>query len=66
MGGYVCKTSTSRKGVIKAIIERLNDWAITKEINEIRLQVYDENIVAKKAYQKMGFIAHMLEMRMAI
>src|SRR3954453_12728876 len=66
LGFMYVKPAHRGRGVIKAIIERLNEWAITKEVNEIRLQVYDENIVAKKAYQKMGFKAHMLEMRMEI
>ncbi|HMD00672.1 MAG TPA: GNAT family N-acetyltransferase [Ferruginibacter sp.] len=54
------------KGVIQAIIEKLNEWAITKGVREIRLQVLDENIVAKKAYEKIGFKGHMLEMRKAL
>lgn len=39
---------------------------IKKEVDEIRLQIFDENIAAKKAYQKMGFNAHMLEIRLGI
>ena len=54
------------KGVNKAIIERLNEWALAKGVNEIRLQVLDENTGAKKAYQKIGFKGHMLEMRLGI
>ncbi len=54
------------RGVVKAIIENLNEWSVSKGINEIRLKVYDENATAKKAYQKLGFKSHMLEMRMGI
>ncbi|MGC4021873.1 MAG: GNAT family N-acetyltransferase [Cyclobacteriaceae bacterium] len=54
------------KGVNKAIIEKLNEWAHTKGVHEIRLQVLDGNIVAKKAYEKIGFKGHMLEMRLGI
>lgn len=51
------------KGVNKAIIERLIEWSWGKGVHEIRLQVLDGNFVAKKAYQKLGFKGHMLEMR---
>ena len=66
MGFMYVKPTHRGKGVINAIIESLNEWAISKGVNEIRLQVYDENIAAKKAYAKMGFKAHMLEMRIEI
>ena len=66
LGFMYVKPAYRGKGVSKAIIETLKGWAITHGINEIRLQVYDENIVAKKAYQKAGFKGHMLEMRMGI
>ena len=54
------------KGVNQAIIEKLNEWALSKGVHEIRLQVLDGNSVAKKAYEKIGFKGHMLEMRMGI
>lgn len=54
------------KAVNKHIIERLKEWAVAKGLKEIRLQVYSENINAIKAYEKAGFKAHMLEMRLGI
>jgi predicted GNAT family acetyltransferase len=30
------------------------------------LDVYDQNIIAKKAYEKVGFKPHLLEMRLDI
>ena len=54
------------KGVNNAIIEKLNEWALSQGIHEVRLQVLDENSAAKKAYQKIGFKGHMLEMRLGI
>lgn len=54
------------KGVNKAILEALKQWVIAQEITEIRLEVYEENTVAKNAYQKAGFKAHLLEMRMEV
>ncbi|MGH2566128.1 MAG: GNAT family N-acetyltransferase [Ginsengibacter sp.] len=66
LGFMYVKPAHRGKGVSKAIIETLKEWAIAHDIYEIRLQVYDENIIAKKVYQKAGFKGHMLEMRMGI
>jgi len=54
------------KGINQQILQFLKDWIIEKKITEIRLVVYDENLPAKNAYQKAGFKAHVLEMRMAL
>ena len=53
-------------GVNKAILEYLKQWAAGQRITEIRLDVYEDNIIAKKAYEKAGFKANLLEMRMHI
>jgi ribosomal protein S18 acetylase RimI-like enzyme len=52
------------KGVNNKIIEALKIWAISKNINELCLQVYTDNTAAIKAYEKAGFSKHLLEMRM--
>lgn len=54
------------RGINKMIIDKLKEWAVVKGLREIRLEVYSENINAVKAYEKVGFKAHMLEMRMRI
>ena len=66
LGFMYVKPAHRGKGVNKAVIERLNEWALAKGVHEIRLQVLDENTVAKKAYEKIGFKGHMLEMRLGI
>jgi len=53
-------------GINKKILQTLKDWIKWKQIKEIRLVVYDENITAKNAYKKAGFKAYVLEMRMEI
>lgn len=53
-------------GVNKAILEYLKQWAAGQNITDIRLDVYEDNIIAKKAYEKAGFKANLLEMRMHI
>jgi ribosomal protein S18 acetylase RimI-like enzyme len=54
------------KGINQQILQILKEWIIGRKITEIRLVVYDENILAKNAYQKAGFKGHVLEMRMEI
>ena len=50
----------------KLIIDALLKWCKVKGINEIRLDVYDDNSPAIKAYEKVGFKKHMINMRMNI
>ncbi len=52
------------KGVNTKIIERLKQWSDSKGLNEIRLTVYDENHGAIRAYEKVGFKKHIIEMRL--
>ncbi len=51
------------KGVNAKIIEKLKDWAQVKGLKEIRLTVYENNLSAIRAYEKMGFKKHISEMR---
>ncbi|HTF19884.1 MAG TPA: GNAT family N-acetyltransferase [Chryseolinea sp.] len=50
-------------GVNQAIINALKDWSRARNIFEMRLEVYDNNERAKRAYEKVGFVPHMLVMR---
>jgi GNAT superfamily N-acetyltransferase len=54
------------KGVNQRIIEALKEWSASKGITELRLEVYYENSSAIKAYEKIGFVRHMIEMRSAL
>lgn len=51
------------KGVNRIVIERLKKWSDSKGLNEIRLTVYNDNSGAIKAYEKIGFKKHLIEMR---
>lgn len=66
LGFMYVKPEYRGQGINRAILEALKQWAISKNIREIRLEVYDENIVAKKAYEKAGFKGNLLEMRMEL
>jgi RimJ/RimL family protein N-acetyltransferase len=51
-------------GYNKLIVDALFAWCKTKNINEIRLDVYDSNPSAIRAYEKVGFAKHMIHMRL--
>lgn len=51
------------KGINKMIIDALTAWSLKKNITELRLDVYQQNEAAIKAYERAGFSRHMLAMR---
>lgn len=54
------------KGINKLIVDVLLKWCKERDIFEIRLDVYDENPSAIRAYEKVGFKKHMINMRLDI
>jgi len=54
------------QGLNKLIINDLLKWCKEQSIFEIRLDVYQDNITAIKAYEKVGFKKHMINMRFNI
>jgi len=53
------------KGLNQKIITALKKWAAERNINELRLEVYYDNLPAIKAYEKIGFSKLMIKMRSA-
>lgn len=53
------------KGVNKLIVDALLQWSRRQDVREIRLEVYSHNAAAIRAYEKVGFEAHVLEMRLS-
>ena len=53
-------------GINQLILDALKNWSISKGIKELRLEVYHENSIAKKAYLKAGFTPNLLEMRIEL
>lgn len=65
--GYMFVSEQARgKGVNQKIIARLEAWAKSRGINEVRLDVYAENSAAVRAYEKAGFKKNLVEMRKPI
>ncbi|VTQ04946.1 GNAT family N-acetyltransferase [Sphingobacterium daejeonense] len=53
-------------GINQKILNNLIEWSKEKGLTEVKLDVYDENEIAKKAYLKAGFKPNLLEMRFEI
>lgn len=45
------------------VIEALRTWSKARGITELRLDVYSDNTRAIRAYEKAGFVPHLLHMR---
>ncbi len=52
------------RGVNAKIVEVLKKWSTEQGFKEMRLTVYSDNIPALKAYEKVGFKKHIMEMRL--
>ena len=63
LGFMFVKEDHRGKGLYKMIMEELIKWCEAKEVFEMRLDVYEENPQAIKAYEKAGFKKHMITMR---
>ena len=51
------------QGINTLLIESLRQWALSRNITELRLDVYTINTRAIRAYEKAGFTPHLLQMR---
>jgi ribosomal protein S18 acetylase RimI-like enzyme len=54
------------KGVNQLIIDSLTSWARSRNLTELRLDVYTTNVIAIRAYEKAGFSPYLINMRMGI
>lgn len=63
LGFMYVKPQWRGKDINKKIIDALTNWVQQHNITELRLDVYQPNIAAIKAYEKAGFTKHMIEMR---
>jgi GNAT superfamily N-acetyltransferase len=54
------------KGVNQLIIDALKSWARSRNLTELRLDVYTTNDTAIRAYEKAGFTPYLINMRMGI
>lgn len=55
-----------RKGINTNIIKALKEWCQSQNITEMRLDVYNDNLSAIRAYEKVGFKKHLVNMRIGL
>lgn len=66
LGFMYVKPAFRGQGINQKILNGLIAWAKSQNLTEVRLEVYDENTIAKNAYLKAGFKPNLLEMRLEI
>lgn len=66
LGFMYVKPEYRGKGVNNLVLEALKQWTLDQGINELRLEVYNDNQPAIRAYEKAGFTPNLLEMRIGI
>ncbi|WP_228238768.1 GNAT family N-acetyltransferase [Allomuricauda sp. M10] len=52
------------RGINAMVVDALKKWSQEQGFKEIRLTVYNDNVGAIKAYEKVGFKKHIIEMRL--
>ena len=66
IGFMFVKPEHRGKGISQGLTEQLIAWAKAKGLKELKLEVYDENKSAVRAYQKAGFAKSLVAMRLGI
>lgn len=63
LGFMYVKPTNRRQGINQKVVQQLFSWLKEKGVEEVRLNVYAANRVAKETYLKVGFKPSVLEMR---
>ncbi len=66
VGFIFVKPEFRRQGISQGVITHLKSWVQSRGIIEMRLNVYSLNPGAIAAYEKLGMVQHMIEMRMEV
>jgi len=66
IGFMYVKEEYRGKGVGQLVLKKLVEWFKVRGITDIRLEVYNNNPKAIKAYEKAGFQSHLIEMQLKI
>jgi GNAT superfamily N-acetyltransferase len=64
--GFMYVASTHRgQGINQLVIQALISWGKAQGMQEFYLEAYADNKSALKAYEKLGFIASLIEMKLS-
>ncbi|WP_286271531.1 GNAT family N-acetyltransferase [Thalassotalea hakodatensis] len=65
--GFIYVAPTLRgKGVAEQVLQYLEEWSISQGVNILHLGVFAQNEPAMRAYEKFGFVPHLIDMRKVI
>ncbi|MBS9463265.1 GNAT family N-acetyltransferase [Flagellimonas sp. 389] len=64
LGFMYTHTDYRGMGINSKIVDELKHWSLARGLKEIRLTVYSDNVPAIRAYEKVGFKGHIIEMRL--
>lgn len=64
MGFMYVKPEYRGKGVSQLLMDEMLVWARSKNIIEVRLDVFNDNSSAVRAYEKAGYKKHLVKMRL--
>ena len=64
IGFMYVKAAFRGQGVTKLLVDAITAWFHQRGISEIILHVYAKNPRAIRAYEKVGFESHLIEMRL--
>ncbi len=64
IGFLYVKPEHRKQGINKSILDALIEWADSQNLSVIQLEVYQDNLPALRAYEKAGFIRHLIRMRL--
>ena len=54
------------RSINEKIVSALKQWCRSRQVRELRLEVYRDNRGAQRAYHKAGFSEHIVEMRLEL
>ncbi|WP_286233492.1 GNAT family N-acetyltransferase [Thalassotalea sediminis] len=54
------------KRIVEQVLQALEDWCVVQGVNVLHLDVFAENTSAIRAYEKFGFLPHLIDMRKVI
>ncbi|WP_158840088.1 GNAT family N-acetyltransferase [Polaribacter sp. L3A8] len=66
IGFIFVKPSFRGNRISNLILEALKNWALKKDLKELRLDVYSNNSGAIKSYERFGFTKSLVNMKMDI
>ncbi|TXD49885.1 GNAT family N-acetyltransferase [Polaribacter sp. IC073] len=66
IGFIFVKPSFRGKRISNIVLESLKEWARDKNIKELRLDVYSNNLSALKSYERFGFTKSLVNMKIDI